>query len=94
MLDFKVIAKQQFTLFKVYLTFDLDVTNVPCHCGSLRLSYFNLTVRFVTGVGLVLGAFGLVLAVYASFYGGPWMILGFRGCCVWLALAIGRGRDS
>ena len=46
------------------------MATVPCLCGSSRLSYFKLTVRFVTGVGLVLGGFGLVLVVCAGFCGG------------------------
>ena len=37
-----------------------------------------LTVRFATGVGLVLGGFGLVLVVRASFCGGLRGLLGFR----------------
>ena len=56
-------------------TFYLDVTTVPCLCGISRLSYFILAVRFVAGVGLVLGGFGLVLVVCASFCGGLWGLL-------------------
>ena len=62
-----------------YCTFYLDVTTVPCFCGSSQLSYFKITVRFVTGVGLVLGSLGLILVVSASFCGGLWSLLGFAG---------------
>ena len=58
-------------------------TAVPCLCGSSRLSYFILPVHFVTGVELVLGFFGLVLVVCASFCGG------FGTCCVWRVADLG-----
>ena len=52
------------------------------HRGKFKFTTANskslLTVRFATGVGLVLGGFGLVLVVRASFCAGLRGLLGVK----------------
>ena len=57
------------------------------HHGKFKFTTIDskslLTVRFATGVGLVLGGFRLFLVVHASFCWGLRDLLGFGVCLIW-----------